>query len=403
MKIEGIDSLAIFSANPSFFEPLHVGRPNLGNRSRLLERINDLLDRRWYTNNGPLVQEFEHRITEWVGVKYCLAVCNATVGLEIAIRALDLKGEVIIPSFTFISAAHALQWQGITPVFADVNPNTHNLDPLSVEERITPLTSAILGVHIWGRPCDIEALSAIAERHHLKLFFDAAHAFGNSHHGKMIGNFGELEIFSFHATKFLNSFEGGAIATNNEVLAHKMREMINFGFHGYDRVDGLGINGKMTEICAAMGLTSLDNIDEIIDANRRNYRHYRQEVKSIPGIKVIEFDETQKFNYQYVIIEIDEGVTGISRDLMVDILHAENVLVRRYFYPGCHRMEPYRTLFPDISRLLPETEKLTTRVMTLPSGTSVGEEEITKVCALIRLISSKSGEIKQRLTTSVKG
>src|ERR1035441_9571296 len=254
-----------------FPSPLHVGRPNQGNRQRLIERINDMLDRNWLTNNGPFVQEFEKRVAEFVGVKHCIAMCNATVALEIATRALGLKGEVIVPAFTFIATAHSLQWQEITPVFCDIDPRTHNLDPARVEELITPKTTGIIGVHLWGRPCDVEALTEIAQRRNLTLMFDAAHAFGCSYGGKMIGGFGLAEVFSFHATKFCQTFEGGAIVTDNDELATKIRLMKNFGFGGYDNVIYIGTNGKMTEICAAMGLTNLESLEDFVAANRRNY------------------------------------------------------------------------------------------------------------------------------------
>ena len=181
-------------------------------------------------------------------------MCNATVALEIAIRAMGMSGEVIVPSFTFVATAHALQWQEITPVFCDIDPRTHNLDPNRIEEMITPRTTGIIGVHVWGRPCAVDALAEIAQRRHLKLLFDAAHAFGCSYQGQMIGNFGDAEVFSFHATKFFNTFEGGAVVTNDDELAAKMRLMKNFGFHGYDNVIYVGTNGKMSEVSAAMGL-----------------------------------------------------------------------------------------------------------------------------------------------------
>ena len=188
---------------------------------------------------------------------------NATVALEIAVRAAGISGEVIIPSFTFVATAHALQWQEITPVFADIAPGTHHLDPNRVEDMITPRTTAIIGVHVWGAPCAIDELTEIANRRGLHLMFDAAHAIGCSYKGRMIGGFGEAEIVSFHATKFLNSFEGGAVLTNNDALAERMRYMRNFGFAGIDQVDYVGTNGKMTEVAAAMGLTSLESIEEI--------------------------------------------------------------------------------------------------------------------------------------------
>jgi len=264
--------LAILGGPQAFAQPLHVGRPNLGDRERLLERIGGALERRWLTNQGPLVTEFEKRVAEIVGVRNCIAMCNATVALEIAIRALELSGEVIIPAYTFIATAHALQWQEITPVFCDIDPHTHTLDPGWVERMITPRTSGIIGVHLWGRPCNVEALEAICRAHDLKLLFDAAHAFGASRKGRMLGSSGMAEVFSFHATKFVNCGEGGAVVTNDDRLAQKMRLMRNFGFAGIDQVIYVGTNGKMSELSAAMGLTSLESVDEFVAANRRNHQ-----------------------------------------------------------------------------------------------------------------------------------
>ncbi|MCK5665506.1 MAG: aminotransferase class I/II-fold pyridoxal phosphate-dependent enzyme, partial [Thiotrichaceae bacterium] len=227
--IKNKQDLAINGAIPAFSEPIHVGRPNIGKRETFLNYVEQILDNKWLTNNGPLLQEFERRVAEYHGVKHCIAMCNGTIALEIATRALELEGEVIIPSYTFIATAHALHWQAITPVFADINPKTHTLDPESVRRMITPRTTGILGVHLWGRPADIEALQAIADEYNLKLMFDAAHAFGCSYKGKMVGNFGACEVLSFHATKVFNTFEGGAVLTNKDELAETMRLMRNFG------------------------------------------------------------------------------------------------------------------------------------------------------------------------------
>jgi dTDP-4-amino-4,6-dideoxygalactose transaminase len=393
-KIKTTD-LAVYGGSSAFKEKLHVGRPNIGDRKALMTRINDLLDRRWLTNNGPFVSEFEKKISQITKAKHCIAMCNATIAMEIAIRALELKGEVIIPSFTFIATAHALQWQEITPVFCDINPLTHTIDPKRVEELITPRTTGIIGVHLWGRACDVEALAEISERRNLNLLYDAAHAFACSHDGKMIGNFGDAEVFSFHATKFFNSFEGGAVLTNNDELAQKIRLMKNFGFVDYDDVTYIGINGKMSEISAAMGLTGLESLDEFITVNRQNYLQYKTELFDIPGIKMVTYEEKEKCNFQYIVLEIDESITGISRDLIIQILRAENILARRYFYPGCHKMEPYRSYFPHAHLLLPQTENLGTRVLSLPTGTAVSAKDITDVCQLIRFIVEHSHEIKQ--------
>lgn len=393
-KKSSIEQLAILGGEPAFTEPLHVGRPNIGNREALIERINDMLERRWLTNNGPYVQELERRIADYLGVKHCIAMCNATVALEIAARALDFHGEVIIPSFTFIATAHALQWQEITPVFCDVDPTTHNIDAGKLETLITPRTTGIVGVHVWGRPCPVDALEEIAQRRRLKLMFDAAHAFGCSYKGRMIGNFGQAEVFSFHATKFFNTFEGGAVVTNDDDLARKIRLMTNFGFAGYDNVIYVGTNGKMTEVCAAMGLTGLESLDDFIAANRRNYAAYQDGLRDIPGLRLISFDENELNNYQYIIVEVDETVAGISRDDLVRVLQAENVLARRYFYPGCHEMEPYHSYFPHAGLLLPETERLTQRVMSLPTGTAVRPEEIAEVCAILNLAVQESQALR---------
>jgi dTDP-4-amino-4,6-dideoxygalactose transaminase len=385
-NIVSIQDLAVMGAPPAFSEPLHVGRPNVGDRERLLQRINDMLDRRWFSNHGPYVQEFEKKVQDLLGVKHCIAMCNGTVALEIATRALGLKGEVIVPSFTFIATAHALQWQEITPVFADIDLKTHNLDPASVEKMITPRTTGIVGVHLWGRPCDTEGLQSIANRYGLRLMFDASHAFACSHNGQMIGNFGECEVFSFHATKFFNTFEGGAIVTNNDVLADKIRLMKNFGFAGYDNVIYIGTNGKMTEVCAAMGLTGLEGLDEFVRINLHNYRVYRNALADIPGIKLINYCDQEQCNRQYIIAEVDEKLLGISRDDLVRILHAENILARRYFFPGCHNMQPYKSLFPHAGLVLPNTEYLIQSAIALPTGLSVSEGDIEAIISIIRYV-----------------
>ncbi len=397
--IASLPRLAIFGAAPTFNEKLHVGRPNIGNRDRLLARINDLLDRRWLSNNGPYVQELERRIAEMLGVKHCVAMCNGTVALEIAIRALGLKGEVIIPSFTFVATAHALQWQEITPVFCDIDPLTHCIDPKRVSKHLTPRTTGIIGVHVWGTPCDATALAEIAERHSLRLMFDAAHAFGCSYRGTMVGGFGDLEVFSFHATKFVNAFEGGAIVTNDDELAGKVRLMKNFGFAGYDKVIYIGTNGKMTEVSAAMALTSLESIDEFLDANRRNYACYRKELSGVLGVHLRRYSEDERSNYQYIVLEIDEAATGIGRDDLIRVLWSENVMARRYFYPGAHRMEPYQSYFPHAGLLLPVTEQVAKRVLVLPTGTAVTPREIVQICAIIKTAISYGELARQRLSS----
>lgn len=387
-------SLAVLGGSPRFSEPLHVGRPNIGNHEVFLARVKKLLEARWLTNNGPFVQEFEQKIADFLGVRHCIAICNGTVALEIATRALGLKGEVIIPSFTFIATAHCLQWQEITPVFADINPATHTLDPERVEAMITPKTTGIMGVHLWGRPCDIKRLEEIAQRRGLRLLFDASHALGVSYGGRLIGQFGDCEVFSFHATKFMNTFEGGAVVTNNDELAQKIRLMKNFGFHGYDNVIYIGTNGKMSEVAAAMGLTNLESLENFVAANRRNYELYKEGLSGLPGIRLLPYSSSERYNYQYIVIEVEEEEAGLTRDELIQVLHAENILARRYFWPGCHRMEPYRSYFPHAGLLLPHTEAVARRVLVLPTGTAIGREEINGVCEIIAVALDKAEAVK---------
>jgi dTDP-4-amino-4,6-dideoxygalactose transaminase len=313
-----------------------------------------------------------------------------------------MSGEVIVPSFTFIATPHSLQWQQITPVFCDIDPVTHAIDPSRVESLITPRTTGIIGVHVWGRPCDIDALSDIASRRKLRLLFDAAHAFGCSHDGKMVGGFGDAEVFSFHATKFFNTFEGGAVATNDDELAARIRLMKNFGFAGYDNVVYIGTNGKMSEMSAAMGLTSLERLDEFIAVNRRNHAAYAAGLAGIPGVSVVPYPDRDRSNYQYVVIEVDEVVAGIHRDVLLHALQMENVMVRRYFYPGCHRMEPYRSYFPNAGLLLAETELLVDRVMSFPTGTAVSPDDIAVICDLVKMLVANGNAVTETVSRNVR-
>jgi len=393
-----LDDLAILGGPPLFDEPLHVGRPNVPDRERALARIAGVLDRRWLTNDGPCVRELEQRLRDFLGVGHCVLTCNGTVALEIAARAVGLSGEVIVPSLTFVATAHALAWQGITPVFCDVDRRTHTLDVRQVETLVTPRTTGIVGVHLWGRACDVEGLEEVARRHGLVLLFDAAHAFGCSHRGRMIGSFGRAEIMSFHATKFFNTVEGGALVTDDGTLAARARLLRNFGFDDYDSVTTLGTNGKMNEVCAALGLVSLESLDDVLAANRRNYERYRHGLAGVPGLELVAYDPRERSNYQYVVVDVDPVRAGIDRDRLVRVLWAENVRARRYFYPGCHAMEPYRSRMPWAWRTLPETEGLAARLLTLPTGTAIDDAAVDRICELLRLVVACSGELDRRLS-----
>ncbi len=389
--------LAIIGGTRRFADPIHVGRPNLGNWDSFQARLRGIWERNWLTNDGPVVREFERTLADYLGVQHCVAVCNATVGLEIAIQSLGLTGEVIVPSFTFIASAHCIRRLGLRPIFCDCDPTTHQIDPASAARVITSRTSAILGVHLWGQASPVSELQELARSRGLSLLFDAAHAFGSSADGKRIGGFGQAEVFSFHGTKFMNSFEGGAITTQDSALAERLRLFRNFGFAGYDNVVHLGTNAKMSEVSAAMGLTSFESIDQFMDRNRENQTRYRSSLGTIPGIQFLACPDLQNINAQYVVAEIDPAVLGLTRDELQAVLQAENVLVRRYFYPGCHRMAAYLAEPESTPIPLPHTEALCERVMLFPNGMAVDGAIIDQIQSIIELAVQHAIEIRRQL------
>ena len=363
--------------------PLHVGGPNVGDRNVFDRLVDGIFERRWFTNHGEVLQTFERLLTHHLGVKHCIPVCNATVGLQIVCNALELTGEIILPAFTFVATAHSVSWSKLKPVFADVNQDTHCLCPESVRSLITDRTSAIMGVHLWGAPCYPTQLQALADDHDLRLIFDAAHAFHNRHRGTSFGNFGDCEVFSFHATKFFNTFEGGAITTNDDELALRIRRMCNFGYRGPDDIACVGTNAKMSEINAAMGVSMFECIGEIANTNEENFQVYDAFLGGVPGLKLYSLADIDRSNWQYVVLEVDEQTVGCSRDTIVDALVSRNVFAKRYFFPGCHKMPPYREAFSVEERELPNTDRLCQRLICLPTGTAISIDEIHRVCEII--------------------
>jgi dTDP-4-amino-4,6-dideoxygalactose transaminase len=259
---------------------------------------------------------------------------------------------------------------------------------------ISDQTSAILGVHIWGHACDMERLASLSKRHRLNLIFDACHAFGCTYRRRKIGNFGDAEVFSFHATKSVNSAEGGAIATNDDDLADRIRMMRSFGFSGTDQVRELGINGKMSELSAAVGLTSLEHMDLIHTWNRSNFRHYRAQLDGIPGVSLFESPEGESFNFHYVVVRVEEASSGLHRDDLYEVLRCEGILARRYFAPGCHQIRPYSRQPPRTP--LPVTEAAAESVLSLPTGLSAGPEEVRNVCQIIRIAVANADVIRSQ-------
>ena len=361
---------------------LHVGRPNIGDADTFLASARDILESSWLTNNGAYVQRLEDEIGQYLSVKHVIAVCNGTLGLQILLSAsLERIGEVILPDFTFIATAQAVTAAGHRVVIADVNERNHCLSPSAVESLIGPDTVGILGVHLWGNQCFVEELRDIADRHGVKLFFDAAHAFGSRFKGRAIGGFGDAEVFSFHATKVFNTFEGGAIVTNNDELAAKCRKIRNFGFIGTDNIECLGTNAKMPEISAAMGLVNLKHVDQFITDNRRNYILFKRHLEQIPGFKVLDHEPDMESNDHYVVARIDETVLGASRDNVVNALWDNGVRARRYFYPGISKTPPYEWLQ---HAPVPVSQRLCQTLIVFPTGPSVTEDDVEWIADILR-------------------
>jgi dTDP-4-amino-4,6-dideoxygalactose transaminase len=388
--------LAIFGGLPLYLKPLHVGQPVIENRDLLLSDFDSVMRSGQLTNNGPRLKEFEAAVCRITRTRHCVATCNATVALQIAARALRLTGEVIMPAFTFIATAHAMEWIGLTPVFADVDPLTHTLDPASAEACISSRTSAILPVHLWGHVCHTQTLRDICDRHQLRLMFDSSHAFGCQHHETAVGGFGELEVFSFHATKFVHAFEGGAIVTNDDEIAERCRRLRAFGIVGLTEISDVGTNGKMHELSAAAGLRSLMSMPERMTTNAVNRLTCIEQLRTIPGLSVLPVPDGDVTNGQYLVVCVDEDRFGLSRDQLIRILRTEGVFARSYFAPGCHRAEPYvrADAGVHVRVALPVTERLSQTILQLPTGPAVSIQDIRSMGWLMRLIHRSADQIQ---------
>lgn len=352
---------------------LHVGRPNLPEKKRVLDLVSRVMDNQWLSNMGPCTLELEEKLANFLGVKHCLCVCNATIGLILVQKALELEGEVIIPSFTFIATAHSLSWQGIKPVFCDINKSDHLIDTNKIESLITPSTSAILAVNLWGQPCDINILKEISKRHNLKLIFDSAQAFGSKYNKTYLGGFGDAEIFSFHATKVFSTGEGGAITTNSDKLASKIRKMRNFGFSYENKIKHVGINAKMSEITAAFGLAGFGDINTFIKRNKKVYKWYVKAFNDVKGIRFLNYKHP--VNYQYVVAQVSSRI----RDELLKNYHKENILVRKYFHPGAHNAGPYNSVDNETSNTLTVTDKISNEVLVFPTGQQMSYDKIKRI------------------------
>ena len=411
-KIGGIDivalakatvgELALFGNPPQFAEALHVGRPSAGDFEKFAAMSRSAWDRRWFTNNGPLSREFEAKLADYLDVDHCVSMSSGTSAMAIAVAALGLSGEVIMPSFTFVSTAHVLRFAGIEPVFCEIDPDTWNLDAEKCAQAITPKTSAVVATHLWGRACDVEGLESLCERHGIPLIFDAAHAFGCTHNGKRIGSFGTAEVFSFHATKAFHTFEGGAVATNDAALAERLRKLRNFGFNDRGEVEMVGTNAKMSEVHAAMGLTNLGEFDQMIAQGGTCRAAYAEHLDGIPGITLRPEPAGEGHNHHYAAAQLDVENMPLSRDEVIQILQAENVLARSYFHPGIHRMAPYARPTLERGERLPNTIAASESAIHLPAGAMVSADEAQKVCRLLELILTNADELTGTMRTRGK-
>ncbi|RSM81641.1 dTDP-4-dehydro-6-deoxyglucose aminotransferase [Kibdelosporangium aridum] len=389
-----ISDLSLFGGRAEFENPVHVGRPTIGDRSRFLERLNWVLDNQRFTNDGPMVRQFEERLAEMAGVRNCVVTANATTAMQIVYQALGLSGgEVIMPSMTYVATAHAARMMGLTPVFCDMDLSNWCMDPAEVENAITSRTVAVVGVHLWGKPCAIDELEKLTSKHGLPLMFDAAHALGCSFQGRRIGGFGTAEVYSFHATKVINSFEGGAIATDDDALAQRVRSLRNFGYDGVEGrvIERVGTNAKMHEVSAAMGINSLEALEDTMRHNQVNHKLFRSELYGVDGLTVVPFDEYA--NCQYGVVTIDQAASGISRELLTKVLNAENVFPARYFDPACHQLEPYRTENPVV---LPNTERLAEQILVLPTGPTVCPQDVRRISAIVRCAVTNGHQVTDR-------
>lgn len=348
--------------------------------------LKEIWDSKWITNNGSFHKKLEAALGEYLKVPYVSLFTNGTLPLLTALQALRITGEVITTPYSFVATTHALWWNGIKPVFVDIDPHTGNLDPNKIEAAITPKTTAILPVHVYGKPCDIDAIQAVADKYGLKVIYDAAHAFGVEVNGESILNAGDISTLSFHATKVFNTIEGGAMIMHDAKTKQRIDYLKNFGFAGETEVVGPGINSKMDEIRSAYGLLNLQQVDDAINARKKVALTYRDALRDVPGITFWNDMPGVKHNYSYFPIFVNAQQYGMTRDELYNKLKAHNILGRRYFYPLISTFSTYRALESARIDNLPEAIKLANTVICLPMHHALTQEECNKVIQVIKMI-----------------
>jgi dTDP-4-amino-4,6-dideoxygalactose transaminase len=385
------DLPAILGGPPVFERRRDIVRPTLPPMDTVRERLAEVLSTGRVTNDSRYVREFEERLRHYVGAKYCVAVANATLGLMLAVQAVEGWGEVLIPSFTFVATALAVTWNGRKVAFADIRDDTFTIDPDDVRRRITERTSAIIGVHVYGNPCEVEALERVAKETGVRLVYDSAHAFGSRYGDRRLGTFGDVEVFSFHATKIFPVGEGGVVVTNNEAIYERVRRNRNFGLgHGGDCVD-YGLNAKMTEFAAILGLEALTRVGEWIERRREVAATLRARLGKLRGVRFQRETPRSTTNAQNFCLVVVEEEAGLSRDHLAVALEAENIVSRKYFYPPLHQCRAYRDRAPR--RGLPTTEWTAQRVLCLPQYSDMGEDEVDGLCAAVERIFHHAAEV----------
>ena len=361
-----------------------VTSPLLPDLEEFHAMLKDIWDSKWITNNGSYHQQLEKSLAEYLKVPYISLFTNGTLPLITALQALRITGEVITTPYSFVATTHSLWWNGIKPVFVDIDPSTGNLDPNKIEAAITPKTTAIMPVHVYGQPCDTIAIQSIADKYGLKVIYDAAHAFGVEVNGQSILNAGDLSTLSFHATKVYNTIEGGAMVMQDEQTKRRIDYLKNFGFAGETTVVAPGINSKMDEVRAAYGLLNLRQVDEAIEARHRTTDKYREALRNIEGITFFEDSPNIRHNYSYFPIFIDAEKYGKTRDQVYEELKSHNILGRRYFYPLISEFSTYRGLPSSSRENLPNAYRMAESVLCLPMHHALNEQDVDKAISIIK-------------------
>lgn len=350
---------------------INVTQPSFPPLKEFIPYLEEIWENKWLTNNGPFHQQLEKELAEFLGVKHLCLFNNGTIALMVALRALEITGEVITTPFSFVATSNAIMWNKSTPVFCDIEPDYYNMDSAKIEALITPQTTAIVPVHVYGNPCDNDAIQKIADKYRLKVIYDAAHAFNVKKNDDSILNWGDLSVLSFHATKVFNTIEGGAIVCHTEEMKQKIDRLKSFGFASETRVVSPGINGKMNELQAAFGLLQLKYVKENIGKRKEIAENYHHELSQIVGITCLNLDSTIQQNYSYYPILIDKETYGLTRDELYDKLKEYNIYARRYFYPLISNFSVYNSNPTSCRQHLQNANNIAEQVLCLPIYTNL--------------------------------